>query len=121
MTNTTNKTHLDLYTVGEIQEVLRKELQSIVIELETKLHDAKKTEWWSEASKLQQSIYEVSTAKHKVLMTLHAMWAEAAEVAFPHSAIKVEKVETLTSPAEVELPEIPAKKRTLAVVPTPER
>lgn len=107
---------LDLYTVGEIQEVLRKELQNIVIELETKLFEAKKAEWWSEAAKLQQAVYEVGHTKHTVLMTLHALWAEAAEVAFPHSAIKVEKVEALTSPAEAELPQIPAKARTLRVV-----
>ena len=119
MTNTTNKTHLDLFTVGEIQEVLRKELQSNVIELENKLHEAKKAEWWSEAAKLQQAIYEVGHTKHKVLMALHALWADAADAAFPHSAIRVEKVEVLKSPEKVELPAIPAKSRTLSVVPSP--
>lgn len=109
---------LDLSTVHEVQAVIEKEMNDKIITLEQRLHDAKKDEWFSQAAVLKEACYEARNLRHVVMVAMHSLWMQAADDTFPAVTLKVEKVEALTSPADVELPEIPSKARTLTVVPS---
>ena len=111
-----------LATLNAIGKVVDEEVKNRVRELEQLSSDSLDRDYYSNAAEYKASAREMEVFRYRLSSAITAVFIEALQTQENlRAAPVVSAVESATPVPEVELPAIPAKNRTLAVVPTPER
>ena len=109
---------MDLHTLNAIQPLIERCLKDRVIELEQSSRDAIQNEYLSTAAELRCAAREIDILRYAVSSVITQEFISALreqELARPAVVASAKEVEVVSSPEEVELPELPAKTRTVDV------
>ena len=106
---------LCLTTLNEVSAVIEAEVKARVCELEQNMRDALKQDFYGQADQYKAAAREMDLLRYKLSSAITAVFLDELNRR-EETRPAVSSVETFDKPAEVELPEIPASKRTLHVV-----
>lgn len=114
---TTEPRKIDLHTLNEIGPIIDAEIKMRVCEIEQQAQEALEQDYLSYAAQLKHAARSIDLLRYSVSHAITAVFLDALGQQEHLRPAPTANVETVEATKNVELPEIPAKTRTLYVVP----